>query len=395
MASASSTLHEKAPGELVTKVGGAWAFIPSRLPPKIEYDDQLVNDLNAAMLAVGQLDGLVEELPNPYLLVRPLQLREAVASSKIEGTQTELRQLLLFQAAEQPEDAPRDVQEVNNYTQALAYGTSQPPDRRLTVALMKEMHQLLLSGVRGERHHPGELRRTQVRISGDGTSIEEARFVPPLPTALIGLLEDLERYIASDDSLPPLIRLALVHYQFETIHPFEDGNGRLGRLLIPLLMVRWGLMWQPALYVSDFFNVYRDPYVDGLWNISRFGMWREWIDLFILAVRMQALDSFGRARRLSALRRTYEDRYKGGRTLATMLQIIDMLFEGPAVTIPSVEQRLGVTYPTAAKWVRQLVDDGVLTEVTQRPRNRIYFASEIFGLLNARPFFADKQEGAP
>lgn len=385
---ASVDLHEDAPGERVTTTGGASAFVPDPLPPSIRYDDEMVNRLNAATLAVGQLDGLVEELPNPYLLVRPLQLREAVASSKIEGTQTELRQLLLFQAAEQPEDAPHDVREVDNYTRALAYGTSQPPDRRLSVGLMKEMHRLLMNGVRGERQHPGELRRTQVWISGDGATIHEARFVPPPPTALIGLLEDLERFIDRDSPLPPLIRLALVHYQFETIHPFEDGNGRLGRLLIPLLMVRWGLMSQPALYVSDFFNVHRDLYVDGLWNVSRFGMWREWIDLFVLAVRMQALDSFDRARRLSTLRRTYEDRYKSGRTLATMLQIVDMLFERPAVTVPMVEQRLGVTYPTAAKWVRQLVDDGVLIEVTDRPRNRIFLATEVFAILNARPSFA-------
>ena len=342
------------------------------------------------MLAVGQLSGIVEELPNPYLLVRPLQLREAVASSKIEGTQTELRQLLLFQAAEQAEDAPRDVREVDNYTRALSYGTSQPPDRRLTVALMKEMHQLLLSSVRGERQHPGELRRTQVWISGDGTSIEEARFVPPPPTAIVGLLEELERFIEAESPLPPLIRLALVHYQFETIHPFEDGNGRLGRLLIPLLMVRWGLMRQPALYVSDYFNVYRDLYVDGLWNVSRFGMWREWIRLFLVAVRGQALDGFARAGRLSACRHEYEDRYKSGRTSATILRIFDMLFESPAVTVPMVEQRLRVTYPTAARWVRQLVDDDILVEVTDRPRNRIFLATEIFAILNARPFFASK-----
>ena len=382
------------PGTLVTATGGAHAFVPHPLPPPIHYDERLVNDLNAAMMAIGQLEGIIRQLPNPYLLVRPLQLREAVASSKIEGTQTELRQLLLFQAAEQPEDAPPDVREVDNYTRALAYGVSQPSDRRLTVSLVKEMHRLLLDGVRGQHQRPGELRTMQVWISGDGTTIEEARFVPPPPMEVPGLLEDLEHYIERESTLPAPIRLALVHYQFETIHPFNDGNGRSGRLLIPLLLVRWGLMSQPALYISDFFNLHRDAYVDGLWGVSHLGAWREWIDLFILALRSQALDTFDRATRLLELRQAYDDRYTSGRTSAVMLRLIDMLFERPAVTVPMVEQRLSTTYPTASSWVSRLVDDGILIEVTQRKRNRIFLAREIFAILNARPIFASVDEAS-
>ena len=259
------------PGEWVTTTGGALAFLPNPLPPEVAYDETLVADLGAAMLAVGRLDGIVRQLPNPFLLVRPLQLREAVASSKIEGTQTDLRQLLLYQAAEQAEDAPSDVREVDNYTRALAYGTSQPPDRRLTVSLVKEMHHLLPDGVRGQHQRPSELRTSQVWISGDGAPIHEASFVPPPPTALVGLLEDLERFIDRKSSLPALIRLALVHYQFETIHPFNDGNGRIGRLLIPLLLVRWGLMGEPALSISDYFHLHRDRYIGGLSGVSRDG----------------------------------------------------------------------------------------------------------------------------
>ena len=346
-----------------------------------------MTDLSAAILAVGRLDGIVRQLPNPFLLVRPLQLREAVASSKIEGTQTDLRQLLLYQAAEQAEDAPSDVREVDNYTRALAYGTSQPLDRRPTVSLIKEMHHLLLDGVRGQHQRPGELRTSQVWISGDGASIQEASFVPPPPTALVGLLEDLERFMDEASPLPPLIRLAPVHYQFETIHPFNDGNGRLGRLMIPLLLVRWGLMGEPALYISDYFHLHRDRYIGGLSGVGRAGDWRGWIDLYILAVHAQASDTAERATRLLDLRRTYEERHKTGRGPAMMLRLLDLLFERPAVTVPMVEERLGVTYPTAAKWVGQLVDAGALTEVTGRPRNRIFLATEIFNVLNARPTF--------
>jgi Fic family protein len=371
------------------------AFLPNPLPPQLEYDEVLVGKLTNAMLDIGKLDGILRQLTNPFLLVRSFQLREAVASSQIEGTQTELRQLLLFQAAEQSVDAPGDVREVTNYVHALAYGVSQPVERPVSVSLIKEMHRLLLDDVRGQDQRPGELRSAQVWIAGDGRAIDEARFVPPPPTSVPGLLDDLATFMNADSTIPALVRLALVHYQFETIHPFSDGNGRIGRLLIPLLLVRWGVMTTPALYVSDYFNVNRSLYVDGLWNVSRFGNWKQWIELFILALHAQALDAFIRGGELLTLRGKYRERYQQGRKSAALLSVIDRLFESPAITIPTVERALNVTFPTASNWVTTLVSDGVLQEATNRPRNRIFIAREIFDILNSRPFFVDKAEFAP
>jgi Fic family protein len=383
---------DAAPGELVSTIDHALAFLPTPLPPRIEYDEPLVNRLTSATLAIGKLDGILRQLTNPFLLIRPFQLREAIASSQIEGTQTELRQLLLFQAADQPADAPGDVREVSNYTEALACGVSQPPDRKISVALIKEMHRLLLEGVRGQDQRPGELRSGQVWIAGDGYGIGQARFVPPPPTSVAGLLEDLAGFINSESEIPALIRLALVHYQFETIHPFSDGNGRIGRLLIPLLLVRWGIMSQPALYISDFFNVHRDVYVDGLWNVSRLGAWRDWFRVFIVAINSQAIDAYHRGGKLLDLRDEYRTRYQRGRASAALLRVIDMLFESPAITVPRVEKALAVTYPTANKWIDALVQDGVLVEVTQRSRNRIFLATGIYDVLNAPPFFVSQPE---
>jgi Fic family protein len=382
-----SDFDTNSPGELVTTIHNALAYLPNALPPQIEYDEPLINHMTSSMLAIGRLDGILHQLANPFLLIRPFQLREAIASSQIEGTQTELRQLLLFQAGNQPADAPGDVREVSNYTRALAYGVSQPPDRGVTVALIKEMHRLLLDGVRGQDQRPGELRAGQVWIAGDGRSIEQARFVPPPPTAIAGLLDDLERFMNRESDIPALIRLALVHYQFETIHPFSDGNGRIGRLLIPLLLVRWGVMTQPSLYISDFFNANRDLYVDSLWDVSRHGNWRAWIDLFLIAIHGQAIDAYLRSGELLDLRQSYRMRYQQGRTSAALLRVIDLLFENPAITVPWIKRSLNVTYPTASKWVESLVTDGILTEVTQRARNRIFLATEIYDVLNRPPAF--------
>lgn len=377
-----------APGELVKLSDRASAFLPHALPPKIDYSADLVNRIGSAMLSIGQLDGILRQLTNPFLLIRPFQLREAIASSQIEGTQTELRQLLMFQAAGQADDAPGDVKEVTNYVRALAYGVSQPSERLISVSLIKEMHRLLLDDVRGKDQRPGELRTGQVWIAGKGRTIEEARFIPPPSTSVSGLLDDLATFMNTESQIPALLRLALVHYQFETIHPFSDGNGRIGRLLIPLLMVRWGVMSQPALYVSDFFNVNRNLYVDSLWRVSRDGAWQDWFDLFILALHSQAADAVRRGGALLNLLSLYRERYQRGRTSAAMLSVIDRLFESPATTIPSIERALNVTYPTASKWVEAFVADGVLQEATNRPRNRVFIATEIYDILSAKPFFA-------
>jgi Fic family protein len=217
-----------APGTLVRTVEDAWAFVPNPLAPDFPYDEALVKLLAEATLAVGKLDGVGQTLRNPYLLVRPFLRREAVASSRIEGTITNLEQLLLFEESHQRADLPGDVREVANYVVALEHGLARPPPRAISLGLMREMHHVLMHDVRGGQHPPGRFRHQQNYIGRHDRSIADARFVPPPPTALPGLLDDFERFLAGPSELPPLVRLAFAHYQFETIHPFETGTGVWG-----------------------------------------------------------------------------------------------------------------------------------------------------------------------
>lgn len=379
------SLHS--PGELVEIGNGNVAFVPNPLPPKIEYDESLINKLTEANLAIGELKGTLQQLSNPYLLIRPFQLREAVASSQIEGTQAELQQLVLFEAADARPEATNDLQEVSNYMRALTYGVGQPIDREISVSLIREIHQLLLQGVRGGDRKPGQFRTVQVYIAGQQHGIDFAKFVPPPPDALSSLLNDLQQFLNEPTTVPVLIRLALSHYQFEAIHPFNDGNGRVGRLLLPLLLVRWGVMPTPALYLSDFFNHYRDLYLHHLWQISSAGDWDSWIRFFTDAITLQAWATTTKTQYLQALRSEYRSTYETSRSAGGLLRVVDRLFEFPAISIPNVQRDFDVSFPTASKWVQTLERDGVLIERTGQQKNRLYLATEIFDILNAPPFY--------
>jgi Fic family protein len=272
------------------------------------------------------------------------------------------------------------VQEVANYVKALEYGLRRPPGRAISLSLLKEMHALLLQGVRGETMHPGEFRVRQNFIGRYGDTIHQARFVPPPPTELPGLLEDFARYLAAPGELPPLIRLALVHYQFEAIHPFDDGNGRLGRLLLPLLLSDWGLLNQPLIYLSDYFERNRDAYVDGLLHVSQQGDWHGWIRLFLDALETQANDGLRRSEQLLLLREHYRALFQTGGGSARVLQVIDELFGRPMLTITYVAEQLSVNFSTAQNIVERLEGQGIVTEITGRRRDRVYVAT---GILHA------------
>jgi Fic family protein len=384
----ASDFSPDAPGELVEIANGNLAFVPRPLPPSIDYDDELVNKLADANLAIGELKGTLQQLANPYLLIRPFQLREAVASSQIEGTQAELQELVMFEAADAKEDSAGELREVSNYVRALAYGVGQPPDRDISVSLIRELHQLLMEGVRGGDRNRGELRSLQVYIAGSGYGIDPARFVPPPPDSVPMLLNDLQAFLNGPRRVPPLVRLAISHYQFETIHPFNDGNGRVGRLLLPLLLVRWGVMQYPSLYLSDFFNEFRALYIERLWQVSATGDWEGWTQFFLDAVRMQASATAWKTQELLALRNDYRTTYQTSRSAGGLLRVIDRLFEFPAISIPAVQREFDVTFPTASKWVRTLEEDGVLVERTGQRKNRLYLARTIFDVLNAPPFYA-------
>jgi Fic family protein len=377
---------ERAPGTLVRTDRDAWAFVPDLLPSEIDVDLQLTRLLADASLAIGALDGLGRALPNPNLLIHPFVRREAVASSRIEGTMANLGQLLLFEESAATAEPGSDVREVANYVRALEYGMSRPPERSITTRLIKEMHFLLMEDVRGGDRNPGEFRKIQNYIGRPGESISDARFVPPPPTEVDGLMLDFERSLAHQSMLPPLLRLSMVHYQFETIHPFLDGNGRLGRLLIPLLLREWNVMRYPQLLqLSDQLERSRDFYIEGLLMVSRTGDWDQWLQFFMKTIELQARRAFEQSNRVLELRESYRHRYQidGGST--RIIQVVDQLFEHPSTSAAGIVERIHTSYPTAQRLIDRLVSDNVLTEMTGQRRNRVYLATEIVHILEADP----------
>jgi Fic family protein len=360
----------------------AYAFVPNRLPPTIAYDEAMVSSLGRAMLALGRLDQSITDLPNPSILSRSFLRREAVTSSRIEGTRADLSDLVLHEVTGLPDqDSERDAQEVENYLNALIYALDQPEDRSVSISLIRELHQLLLDGVRGSYLEPGQIRTRQNFIGTQRDTVDTARYVPPPPDAVRDLLLDLEGFIDAPSQIPALVRIALVHYQFEAIHPFLDGNGRLGRLLVALLLQRWGIMAYPAVDLSAYVLRHRDQYIDGLLRVSLAGDWRGWITFFLEAFEIQANDAFDRSRRVIALRDHY------GQTLVGLLRssspdrLLDDLFEHLTITVKRAAELLGVSFTTAQRFVEKLVDLGVLEEMSGRQRDRVYRARQVIAIL--------------
>lgn len=367
-------------GQLARAQAGYWAFVPHPLPPQFTWTAGLVAALSEADRAMGELAGVGRMLPNPHLLIRPFVRREAVLSSRIEGTQASLPELYAYEAAqlalfEVPRSA--DVREVLNYVRALEYGLERLTTLPLSLRLIRELHARLMEGVRGEHSTPGEFRRSQNWIGPPGCTLNDATYVPPPLVQMREALDALERYLYAAASLPPLVNLALIHYQFEAIHPFLDGNGRIGRLLITLLLCQWQLLPQPLLYLSAYFEKHREAYYDGLLQVSREGCWGDWIAFFLRGVETQARDAVVRLQRIQDLQHRYRQQYQSARSSALLLRLIDYLFATPMVTVRQVEEHLGVTFRSAQKHVRTLAEAGILHEVTGRARDRVYAADEI------------------
>ncbi len=366
-------------GRIGSNGGERWAFLPNPLPPELTLDFSLVNHLGEAERALGRLNGLGHLLHNPHLLIRPFMQREAIASSRIEGAVTNLEQLMLFEADETAPAIPADAFEVRNYVYALEYALNQMEDRPVSSSFLRELHQLLLEGVRGDSHHPGQYRQLQVYISD--RALNGARFVPPPPTDIPFLIDDLVQFLETPSEIPPLIRIALAHYQFETIHPFEDGNGRVGRLLITYLLCRWGLLDKPLLYISGFFERHRERYIDGLLSVSQTGAWTEWIKFFLDGVAVQAHDGLVRCRRLLDLREHYRKMFQTGKQTG-MLVLIDSLFEWPITSTRQIDERLDLPRQSAQRYVSHLTEKGIMLEITGRQRDRVYAAGAIIDTLS-------------
>lgn len=380
----------EAPGQLVRSPQGYWTFEPSPLPPPLAFDTDLTNLLNEASYALGQLQMVGVLLPNPHLLIRPFVRREAILSNKIEGTITRLDQLLLFEAQEQESNGDSDIGEVINYINALEFGLKQVGEGMpLCLRLLREVHEQLLRGVRGAEKRPGQFRQCGVVIGRLGQSYDDARFVPPGPATVDPLLRDFERFLNDPGNLPVVVQIALAHYQFESIHPFMDGNGRLGRLLITLMLCERGVLRQPLLYLSAYFERHDEQYRDLMLDVSRRGAWRDWVAFVARGVAEQSRDAVARSQRLLELWQTYRRKMQEPGQSANVLSLIDALFASPAVTIPGAARVMNVTFPTAQKYVERLAAEKIVTEVTGKTRNRTYIATEIIGLLDDREGPAD------
>ncbi len=309
--------------------------------------------------------------------------REAVLSSRIEGTQASLSDLLYFEAAEEKNPKTVDVREVHNYVRALEFGLKRLSTLPVSLRLIRELHEKLMSNVRGQEKTPGEFRASQNWIGSSGCTLMDATYVPPPLFELMPCLGDLEKYLHAPVEMPPLLRLSYIHYQFEAIHPFLDGNGRVGRLLIPLLLCEWKILPQPLLYLSAYFEKNRSAYYDGLLAVSRKAAWEDWAIFFLRGVEQQSKDALKRAVLLQELAKNYRLRLQQGRESAVALKLADQLFSTPILTVSAAEKHLGVTYATANLHVNRFVRKGILRKATLRNWNRVFIAPEIMHIIEA------------
>jgi len=375
-----TSFSEKSAGQIVKSPQGYSAFVPHPLPPKLDYSSELVGALSEADRSLATLEGVGRRLPNPHLLVNPYMRREAVLSSRIEGTQASLSDLFLFEAEPQGETKRADTREVYNYVRALSHGWKRLSSLPLSLRLVRELHLELMRGVRGHETR-GEFRKRQNWVGPPGCSLADATFVPPPPPEMTAALSEWEKFLHTKDaSLPPLLQCGMLHYQFEAIHPFADGNGRVGRLLIILFLCERGLLTQPLLYLSAYLERNRAEYYDRLQGVDRRGEWEEWLRFFLRGVAVQSQDAVTTAERLLGLHKEYRDRLQRRRVTAPTLALVDEIFANPYVTIPRARDRLKVSYPTAQAAVKRLVDAGMLKEVTAKRRNRLYCAVQLLRL---------------
>lgn len=360
---------------------GYHAYYPAPIPRELDYEPSTVNKLTAATAALHRLAGVSRLLPTPDILMGPYVRIEAVLSSKIEGTQTSVGELLLFEADDPEGKEPEgDLQEVVNYTHALDHALTSLDRLPLSLRLLRETHAILLSGVRGEGLTPGEFRTSQNWIGPPGSTLNTAKFVPPPVDAMKDALTDLEAFL-HEDQLPNLIALALAHYQFEAIHPFLDGNGRIGRLLVPLVLCERGVLDRPMLYLSAYLERHRSTYYNLLFETSATGDLTPWINFFLDGVAHQSKDAEERTVRLVDLQRDIREELLASRVTNTTLRVAESLLDRPYVTAKRVTRQFEVTPPTAQKAIDALVDHGILEEITGQKRNRVYLSPQLMATV--------------
>jgi len=370
-------------GRLIKTARNYWAFIPNPLPPAglDKFSAEFVRILSEADRGIGVLKSLSNLIPNPNLLVAPYVRKEAVQSSRIEGTQASLSDIFYYEASkEKPKHA--DVLEVLNYVRAMNYGISRLKGLPLSLRLVKEIHLKLMEGARGEKMKSGEYRTTQNWIGPPGCSLTDATYVPPPVPEMNEALGQWEKFLHNDNSIAPLIKCALMHYQFEAIHPFLDGNGRVGRLLISFYLSEKDYLKYPILYLSDFFEKHRNEYYDLLLGVSQNGNWDGWLKYFIRGVAEQSKFAEETGHKILDLQKKYRQQLQKESVSMPVFQLLDMLFLNPFVSMPGISDYLKITWPTAKASVERLVKLGILKEVSGRKRSRIYCAEKLLNILS-------------
>ncbi|MDX6709253.1 MAG: hypothetical protein QOH96_269 [Blastocatellia bacterium] len=371
--------HAPEVGRLVEIAHGGYAFVPEPLPPAINYTAELVLRLSRADQALSELSGLGRHLPNPHILIAPYVKREAVLSSRIEGTRTNMDELLRDEIENQGEESgDSDVREVRNYVAALEHGIKRMDKLPLSLRLVRELHARLMKGVRGDTATPGEFRRSQNWIGRAGSTIMTATYVPPPPQVMMEALGQWERFLHEREAMPDLVQCALMHEQFEAIHPFLDGNGRVGRLLITLFLIERGRLSQPLLYLSEYIERNRQDYYELLQRVRTHGDWHAWLVFFLAGVAETANKAVAQAGRLMDLREASRARRKAS---PRALALLDELFTNPYTTVTHAATVLKVSNPTARQAVAALERAGMLEEVSGRTWGKLYLARPIMQVI--------------
>jgi Fic family protein len=366
------------PGKSVAH-GSYSAFVPAPLPPEIDWKATLIGALSDADRLVGRLAGEGGQLPNPHLLIRPFVRREAVLSSKIEGTQATLGELLAAEAGAVVDRSPEDLREVGNYVAALEHGISRLKKLPLCVRLTRELHEKLMTGVRAHHATPGRFRIVQNWIGKPGSTVATASYIPPPPREVAPCLAAWEKFL-HESKLPPLITIALAHYQFEAIHPFLDGNGRVGRLLITLFLIERNILPTPLLYLSAFFEASRRDYYEGLRGISERGAWNDWLEYFLLGVARMSEDALNRATHINRLLARWQKKLSG-ESSNNPLRVLELIGANPFITTKTAAETLGVAFTTAQRAIERLQRAGILKPVGLAKRDRVYCANALLEIL--------------
>lgn len=371
-------------GQYIRQPANYRAFIPKPLPPEppLAWDDELLTLLSAADQSLGRLDGVADTLPNPDLFVGMYVRKEAVLSSQIEGTQASLVDVLEYEANVGQQRLPSDVRETSNYVQALNAGLKRLNELPLCNRLLREIHGILMQGVRGQERTPGEFRTSQNWIGPPGSNLNNASYVPPPYYEMTQAIGDLEHYLNSGAPTPLLIKAGLAHAQFELIHPFQDGNGRLGRLLITFLLCHHRALTRPLLYLSSWFKQHQDEYYARLHAVSHSGDWEGWLKYFLQGVSQVSQEAVATARRIIALREEHRQLVDDQVRSQSGLALLDALYETPLVTVNEIRDQLKVSYGTASNLTKDFVQAGILQEILPGMRTKIFSYNSYLSLLN-------------